>query len=208
MHKTNEKPQPINTHLYPSNTTNQTKTVWVVGCESLTSGSFDWHPNKQDAIEQFNADKIMIAKLPQSQLHLFCFEVESDLTNEQVTQEVDNFYATEAQSLIFNSSELVECFPFNAQGWDFIVKEYHGADKVDSKITAALTKATKISLDKKQYFYSIDGLNETACDRYSEEPCVYALTETGNECEFTFNELVQAHANSRLIFKGEHIVEV
>ncbi len=117
----------INTLLSPVDSGVETRLVWVVGCDSLTSGSFDWYYDESVAREQFESDKPYTIKVGRSQSHLFAMEVDAQLTADQVTQEVDNFYYDYSQNEEFNNSPLVECYPFIADAWAFIARQYHDA---------------------------------------------------------------------------------
>ncbi|MDE5179152.1 hypothetical protein [Vibrio fluvialis] len=114
----------INTQIYPNSQSCDTKIVWVVGSDSLSSSSFDWYPNEAPARKQYENDKSFVMKVSKTQQHFFAFEVDASLSNDEVTDEVDAFYDEHFRSKAFNMSKLVECYPYTADGWDYLVKEH------------------------------------------------------------------------------------
>lgn len=107
----------INTLLYPNSTKGETRMVWVAGTESLTSGSFDWFYEEQDAKDFFEKDKPFSLKVANTQCHLFKFEVEANLTRDEITQEVDDFYAEHSRSKAFNENEAIIGFPYTPEAF-------------------------------------------------------------------------------------------
>lgn len=114
----------INTLIYPSSQGSDTKTVWVVATDSLSSTSFDWYPNELSARKQYENDKSFVVKVSKTQQHFFAFEVDASLNTDEVTDEVDAFYDEHCRSKKFNMSKLVDCYPYTADGWDYLVKDY------------------------------------------------------------------------------------
>ncbi|OEE38327.1 hypothetical protein A1QO_02810 [Vibrio genomosp. F10 str. ZF-129] len=97
-----------------------TKVVWVVGAESLTSSSFDWFEEKATATNHF----LLLQKeitIECTQLHLFPYEVESSLTKEAITNEIDGFYYENSRTHLFNANDLVTGYPFTIDAWMQIV---------------------------------------------------------------------------------------
>ena len=120
-------PIAINTFLYPDSISPETETkiVWVTAAESLSSCSFDWYfaKYKNEAVDQFEKDK-RVVPLGKTQCHLFAYQVEANKTNEEVTDEVDAFYADMSVSREFNEHPLVTGFPFTPEGWLAVVAEH------------------------------------------------------------------------------------
>ena len=114
----------INTQIYPNLQGSNTKIVWVVATDSLSSTSFDWYPNELPARKQYENDKSFVMKVSNTQQHFFAFEVDASLSADEVTHEVDAFYDEHCRSKAFNMSKLVDCYPFTADGWDYLVKDY------------------------------------------------------------------------------------
>ena len=119
-----EGPIAINTFLYPDSISPdvETKLVWVTTGESLNSCSFDWYFDKNEAADQFEKDK-RVVPLGKTQCHFFAYEVEAKKTNEEITEEIDAFYADNSVSREFNEHSLVTGFPFSPEGWLAVVAE-------------------------------------------------------------------------------------
>lgn len=115
---------PINSVLYNQEIEGETKLVFVVGVESLSSGSFDWYENKDIAKAHYQKEKMEVLKYNPTQIHLFSYLVSSALTKNQITDEIDGFYSDESRNTQFNDSDAVKSFPFTADAWDLIVKNH------------------------------------------------------------------------------------
>lgn len=117
-------PSAINTNLYPNSVGGETKFVWVSACDSMKSVSFDWGYDESIARKQFEANKALAMKFGNSQSYLFVFEVSASLSQEEITKEVEDFCYSEPRSKRFNESELVQCFPFTPDAWQYVIDNY------------------------------------------------------------------------------------
>ncbi|MEF1336149.1 hypothetical protein REH81_05060 [Vibrio rotiferianus] len=120
-----EGPIAINTFLYPDSISPdvESKLVWVTAGESLNSCSFDWYFDKKVAADQFEKDK-RVVPLGETQCHFFAYQVEASKTNEEITDEIDSFYADNSVSREFNEHSLVTGFPFSPEGWLAVAAEH------------------------------------------------------------------------------------
>ncbi|WP_318493568.1 hypothetical protein [Photobacterium leiognathi] len=93
------------------------KIVWVAACESLDSGSFLWFENKKYAEKEYqeNCDQMTFDN---SQCHFFAFAVDPNVSNDVITDLVDEFYYNEAATKEeFNLNPNVRSYPYHPKAW-------------------------------------------------------------------------------------------
>ncbi|MCY9865038.1 hypothetical protein OTK49_21200 [Vibrio coralliirubri] len=122
--------QSINTVLAAAATGNKTETVWVAVTDCLSSISMAWYRDPKFAIALFNSDK---ASMPENmQAVLFAFEIDSNLTTEQITESIDEFYAEHGYGIEFTSNANVMSSPYLPQEWVKKARNYDNQNFLNS----------------------------------------------------------------------------
>lgn len=103
-----------------------TKTVWVVASFTTESSTFDWFLIESKAIEAYNAAKVITPSQELTQFHYFAFEVAEDMPVDNITNAIDDFYDASVDKAEFYASEHIQCFPYTAEGWSYIVDNLLG----------------------------------------------------------------------------------
>lgn len=107
--------KPFNVALIGSEAANNTKVVWVSISDCLSSASMSWFYDQKSALTSFENDK---KNMPEGmQALLFPFEVRAELTPEQITEAIDEFYTEFEHDINFLSNENVMSAPHSPDEW-------------------------------------------------------------------------------------------
>lgn len=125
MSQSNRVWNPINRVLF-GKPAGATKTVWVVASFTTESSTFDWFSDESKAIEAYSAIKVITPSQELTQHHYFAFEVAEGMPVDDITDAIDDFYDSNVSKVEFYDSEHIQCFPYTAEGWNYIVNNLLG----------------------------------------------------------------------------------
>lgn len=107
---------PVNTNFINTDTsTNRFFIVFVTGSDSITSGGFDWFYRESDALANFDALK-KESQDSSTIHHYFSLAITSG-EREEITKEVDAYYAENSRKIRFNNDGRVTSYPENFLPW-------------------------------------------------------------------------------------------